>query len=52
MSESVVINCSCGATWEYQKERFYSLIFNHRTQGLACDCCNKVPNIGYGGLEA
>ena len=52
MSE-VTINCSCGLSWEIKKEHFYSLLFNHRMQGLASDCCDEIPfGVDYGGMEA
>jgi len=48
----VIVNCSCGEQWTYASERFFALVYNYRTRGLACDFCNEVPNINYGGMSA
>ena len=48
----VKINCECGASLTLPATDVYSLLYNYRVECLRCDCCNRLPNIHYGGLEA
>ena len=47
---TVIINCECGASCEHKWEAFRAYLYYGREYCLACDFCNRVPNINYGGM--
>ena len=52
MNGDVTINCECGFKYKVNGNAFSSLIIWGRVRGLACDMCDKSPNVNYGGMEA
>jgi hypothetical protein len=48
----ITFNCSCGVPMTLPADWVYSALYNYRAYNLACDICNRIPNINYGGMEA
>ena len=51
MSE-VIINCECGSSCAHDWEAFQCYLHFGVLECLACDRCNRVPNINLGGMIA
>jgi len=46
----VTIECACGSSCEHKWEAFETYLYFGMVECLACDICNRVPNINYGGI--
>ncbi len=47
---TVIINCECGSSCEHDYEAFQTYLYFGLVECLACDRCNSVPNINFGGM--